>query len=118
MEATAKLRDARISFKKSYILAKELRGMKAERAIRFLTDLIDEKVAVDGKFYTKTAQTFLGVLKSAEANAKQKNLDTEKLFVKIAKTDKARKLVTPKSRFKFRGRQAKTSHIEIVLEER
>ena len=118
MESTAKLRGARISFKKSYILSKELRGMKAERAIRFLTDLVDEKVALDGKFYTKTARVFLDILKSAEANAKQKNLDTEKLFVKVAKTDKARKLVTPKSRFKFRGRQAKTANIEIVLQER
>ena len=92
--------------------------MKVDKAKQFLNDLLNQKVNIDGKYYPNVTKTFLQVLNSAEANARQKNLDTEKLFVKIAKTDKARKFVRPKSRFKFRGREAKTANIEIVLEER
>ena len=99
-------------------MSRELKGLKVERAKRLLDDLINQKASVDGKYYTKVAKNFLNVLKSAEANARQKNLDTEKLFVKVAKTDKAAKAVRPKSRFKFRGREAKVANIEIVLEER
>lgn len=118
MEASAKLMDANISTKDSLILSRQLKGLRVDRATRFLDDLLSQKVNVAGKYYTKTAETFLQVLKSAEANAKQKNLDTEKLFVKIAKADKAAKVVRPKSRFKFRGREGKSTHIQIVLEER
>jgi len=118
MQALSKLSEARISFKSSLILSRELKGLKMDRAKQFLDDLINQKASVDGKYYTTVAKSFLQVLKSAEANARQKNLDTEKLFVKIAKTDKTRKFVRPKSRFKFRGREAKIANIEIVLEER
>jgi ribosomal protein L22 len=118
MQISSKLSDARISFKSSLILSRELKGKRVGSAKQFLDGLINQTTNIDGKHYTTVAKTFLQLLKSAEANARQKNLDTEKLFVKIAKTDKARKFVRPKSRFKFRGREAKTANIEIVLEER
>ena len=118
MEATAKLTDSRISFKSSLVLSRELKGLKVERAARLLEGLLSEKENIDGKHYTNAAKVFLGVLKSAEANARQKNLDTEKLFVKIAKADRAKKFVRPKSRSKFRGRKAKATNLLMVLEER
>ncbi len=116
--SSAKLTDARISFKDSIVVSHELKGLKLDRAKQLLKGLVDEKASIDGKYYTTATKKFLEVLESAEANAKQKNLSTEKMFVKIAKADKARKFVRPKSRFKFRGREAKGANITIVLEER
>lgn len=57
----------------------------------------------------------LELIKSAEANAKVKNLDADKLFIKTAKADKSEKFIRPKSRWRFRGREAKSTNIKIVL---
>lgn len=116
--ATAKVSNARISFKKTLVLCRKLKGIKLDKAKKLLEDLIDKKMHIDGKFFTNASKKILELLKSAEANAKQKNLNMERLFVKIAKVDKGEKFIRPKSRFKFRGREAKSTNIEIVLEER
>ena len=118
MQASAKVSGSRISFKKSIELAKQIRGKKLSSAQAFLKNLVEEKQAFDGKFYTTTAKEFLTLLNAAEANAKQKNLDTTKLFIKIAKADKGYKFVRPKSLAKYRGRKAKMSNLELIVEER
>jgi large subunit ribosomal protein L22 len=116
--ALSKVSNARISFKDSLILCKQLKGMKVEKAKKFLENLIDQKVSIERKYYTKASEKVLEILKTAEANAKQKNLNLEKLFIKIVKPDKGEKFIRPKSRFKFRGKEAKSTNIEIILEER
>ena len=115
---TTKSIGARISLKHSIVLCRKLKGLKLEKAKKLLEDLIKKKVSIDGKYYLNASKTLLKLLNSAEANAKQKNLNLEKLFIKSAKADKGRKFVRPKSRFKFRGRKAKMTNLEIILEER
>jgi len=118
MEATAKSKDARISFKKSIILAKELRKKKVSSALQLLRELKDKKKSLKGKYYTKTTNKFLEVLLAAEANAKKKNLNSDRLFIKIIKADKGYKFIRPRSRFGLRGTQAKMTNLEIIVEER
>ena len=108
----------RISFKHSMIVADAIRKQPLAKAKNFLNEVIDEKKTIDGKIFPKATEKVLEVLKAAEANAKQKNMDTEKLFVKIVKADKAYKYVRPKSLAKFRGREAKVTNISVVLEEK
>ncbi len=108
----------RISFKQSQIVASAIRNKNLAKAKNVLTEIISEKKTLDGKIFPKTTQAFLTLLNSAEANAKQKNMSTEKLFVKIAKADKGYRYVRPKSIAKFRGREAKVTNISVVLEER
>ncbi len=115
--ASAYARGARISFKNSIIICKTIKGLKLEKAKQLLQNLIEQKTSLNGKYYTNTCKKILEILQNAEANAKQKNLDTEHLFIKLAKADKGPKLITPK-KMKFRGRQAKVTNIEIILEER
>lgn len=117
MQARAKFEGARISFKNSVIVCKAIRGLSLAKGKKFLEDLVFKRVSLDGKYYTDTSKKILEILKSAEANAKQKNLNVEKLFI-TAKADKGFKLITQKSRAKFRGRKAKVTNIEIVLEEK
>jgi len=113
--ASASISNARISFKHSVILCKEIRGKNVEKAKRFLQNLIDEKESLDGKYYTNASKKFLEIIKNAEENAKVKNLDVEKLFIKTAKADKGERFVRPKTRWGLRGREAKSSNIKIVL---
>jgi ribosomal protein L22 len=109
----------RISFKQSQTVADAIRSKPLAKAKRILSDALEERRAIDGKkFYPRTAKAFLTLLNSAEANARQKNIDTEKLFVRIAKADKGYRYVRPKSLAKYRGRKAKVTNISVVLEAR
>ena len=116
--AKARARNARISFKHSLIVCKKIKGKKLEKAKRFLENLIKRKISIKGKYYTNTCKKILEVLKNAEANAKQKNLNLERIWVKVAKADKGEVFIRPKSRFRFRGRKMKSTNIYIELEER
>ena len=118
MQVSAKLSGARISFKKSMELCKELRGKKVSFAQSFLQSLLAKKQSLDGKYYTSTARDFLTLINSVESNAKQKNLDTGKLFIRVFKADKGYKFIRPKSLAKFRGRQAKMTNLQIIVEDR
>jgi ribosomal protein L22 len=80
--------------------------------------LLEKKISLGGKYYTNAAKQILEVLESAEANAKQKDLAGEKLFIKIAKADAGETFIKPKSRWRLRGRKAKSSSITIEVEER
>lgn len=116
--SSARLDAAKVSFKHAMVLCKELRKKKVGKAKGLLEDLIERKRSLEGKYYTNASKNLLAVLKSAEANAMAKGLDTERLFVAVAKADKGRTFIRPKSRFKSRGRRMKSTNIEIVLEER
>lgn len=118
MQATAKAMNARISFKHSLILCRVLRRKKVSSAKKILEDLIAQKRSLNRKYFINASKKFLEVLKDAEANAKQKKLNLDDLFIKIIKADKGEKFIRPKSRAKFRGREAKSTNIKIILEER
>lgn len=118
MAVSAKLEDARISLKHSVAICKELKGKNLSKAKKFLEDLINRKISLEGSYYTNAAKRILELLSSAEANARFKGLAAEKLFVKAAKADKGFSFVKPKSRWRFRGRRAKAATVAITLEER
>ncbi|TAL47608.1 hypothetical protein EPN87_02525 [archaeon] len=113
----AQANNVRISHKHAMVLCNELKGMKLSRAEKFLQNMLDKKENIEGKFYTKASGTILALIKSAEANAKQKNNDVEKLIVKNIKSDLGYKFIRPRSRFKFRGKRGKMSNITVVLGE-
>ena len=118
-EAVAKAFNLRISRKNSLKVAKALKGMRALLAVKFLEDVIKGKKTINGKkYYTKTSLYFLKLLKNAISNAKQKNLNEEKLFIKTIKVNKGETIRGTKTRWKFRFRRLKSTHLEIVLEER
>ena len=116
--ASAKEVNGVMSLKTSRELLREIRGKHVSRAKKFLEGLLDKKVAVDGQHHTKTAATLLAIVKSAEANAKNKTMNVERLFIKNAKADKAERRILAKSRVPHRGRRGKSASIEIVVEER
>lgn len=116
--STAKATNAIVSLKDSRILLKEIKGKKVDRMKRYLDNLLNEKRSLEGKYFTKTVREILGILKSAEANAKNKTMNVDRLFVRNARADKAEKRILAKSRTPHRGREGKAANIEIVVEER
>jgi len=117
MEAVART-TARISLKHSVILCKKLKGKKLSKAKTFLQNLIEKKESIDGKYYTKASSEILKLLENVEANAKQKNMNIERLFISKIKADKGFTFILPKSKAKFRGRRGKVTNLEVVVEER
>lgn len=116
--ATSKVSNAKISFKHSLVLCKELKGKKLDKARKFLEELAAGKVSIDGKYYTKAVKTFLDLLKTVEANAKQKGLKTERLFIKNIKSDKGLRFYRPRSLWHLRGQRTKAVNLTIEVEER
>lgn len=116
--ASASSEDAKISFKHSVVICDELRGKKLKFAKDFLENLLDKKISLGKKYYPTAAKQALGVLESAEANAKQKGLNEEKLFIKKITANKGFAFVKPKSRWHLRGRRVKSTTLLVELGER
>lgn len=95
-----------------------MRGKRLEKAIQFLNDLIEQKRSIDGKYYTKASKTLLELLKSVKANAKNKGMDENKLFIKIIKADKGETMWRPRSRWILRGQKMKSVNLSVEVEER
>src|SRR4030042_1050871 len=114
--ATAKVTDAKVSFKHSMIVFKELKGKKSDKVKRYLEDLLNEKRSLKGKYYTNTVKKFLEVLKAAGANAKQKNLAADRLFVRNVTVNRGEEQYRPRTRWHLRGKKRRSTNIEIILE--
>ena len=114
----AKISNARISLKHSLVLCKKLKGKRLDKAKKFLEDLITQKVNINGKYYTKASKIFLDLLKSSEANATQKGLNSEKLFIKQIKADKGLRFYRPRTRWHLRRERVKAVNLKVELEER
>lgn len=116
--AIAKETAAPISFLHSRVICKEIKRKKVSKAKKILEEILDGKRSLKGKYYTKTVKNILAILKSAEANAKQKNLAVDRLFVKNATADKGEAEYRARTRWHLRGRKQKSANIQIIVEER
>ncbi|WP_448588575.1 50S ribosomal protein L22 [Thermocrinis sp.] len=109
MEARAVLRYAKISPVKARQVLRVIQGVRAGDALYQL------------KFIPKkSARIVEGVLKSALANAEQKGLDLESLYIKKAVADEGPmyKKWLPRAHGRATMMKKRTSHITIELEER
>ncbi|KKY17423.1 putative 60s ribosomal protein l17 [Phaeomoniella chlamydospora] len=130
----------RVSFKNTRETAQAIKGLKLERAVKYLENVQEKKEVVPfrryaggigrsaqgkqfgvsrARFPAKSAEFLLGLLKNAEANADTKGLDTGNLFVKTIQVNQA-----PKQRrrtYRAHGRinpyMSNPCHIELVLTE-
>ncbi len=96
----------------------------APRKVRLVADLIRnlsyEEAQVQLMFSKKrAAKAILKLLKSAFANAKNKKLNLEKLYVKEIRVDQGPRLVRywPRARGAVNKIEKKMSHITLILEE-
>ncbi len=127
----AVIRNVPISRKKGVELARAIRNKKLDTAYQILNDVIALKKAVPfkrynmdkahkpgigpGGFPVKCATYFLKVLKNAEANALNKGLSRNDLYVSYVSVDKGE---TRAKSGRTRGRRSKSAHISLMLSER
>ncbi len=109
MEARAVLRYAKVSPTKARQVLRLIQGKSAGEALyqlRFIPK--------------KSARIVEGVLRSALANAEQKNMDLERLYIKKAVADEGPmyKKWLPRAHGRATMLRKRTSHITIVLEEK
>jgi large subunit ribosomal protein L22 len=108
MEVTAKLRFGRVAPRKARLVADLIRGKRSEEGLNILA------------FTNKSAARILTkVLKSAVANATQKKIDVDRLYVKKIAVDQGpmMKRFTPRALGRATTIRKRTSHITIVLDE-
>ncbi|MEM5843470.1 MAG: uL22 family ribosomal protein [Candidatus Aenigmatarchaeota archaeon] len=105
--ATARAYNLDISLKKSVEICKIIKNKKVEKAEKLLENI-----------NSKASKKILEVLKNAKENARQLNLNLERIYVMKAVANKGEKFIRPKTRSRFRGRRMKSTHIEIVLAEK
>jgi len=120
--ATAKIKEARISLKQSMILVRQIKGKRLSAAKSWLENLAAGKTTIDGRGTGKTfptaAKKFLEAIQSLEANAKVKQMNIDKLFLVKAHANAGETFYRPKSRFRLRGRKAKSTNLTLVAAER
>jgi large subunit ribosomal protein L22 len=110
MEVKAKLRFARVGPQKARLVADQVRGKDINEAVRILT-YMDKKPAA----------MILKLVKSAVANAEQKQvIDVDNLYVKHISVDggPVLKRFQPRAQGRAFGIRKKMSHINLILDER
>ena len=110
MESKATLTQARVGAQKARLVADIVRGKDVSEAIKTLTVL-----------NKKTASMIKKLIESAVANADyKKTMDLDKLYVKSIWIDQGPVLKRwrPRAQGRAYGIRKKTSHINVVLDER
>ena len=139
--AKARGSDMRIHFKNTYEVADAIRGMKLEKAMRYLQDVIEHKQCIpfrkyaatagrtaqahpfhvtQGRWPKKSCQHVLELLENVKANAESRGLDLKKTYITHTQVNKA-----PKGRrrsFKAHGRIkdwcSSNCHVELFVTEK
>jgi len=108
MEVRARLRFVRIAPRKAQLVADLIRGKRSGEALNILT--FTRKAA---------AKIVIKLLKSAIANAIQKKMDADRLYVKQIMVDQGptMKRFQPRALGRATMIRKRTSHINIVLDE-
>ncbi len=106
--ATAKLNYLRMAPRKTRLVANMIKGLSANEA--------EAQLLLHSK---KAGEPILKLLRSAIANAKQKNIQLENLFVKEIRVDQGPMLkrFMPRAQGRATPIQKKTSHITLILAE-
>ena len=128
--STANASNLPISTKQSVEICNFLRFRNLQKAKRILTDAMNKKIAIPykryymdtghkpgiaaGRYPYKASFEILKLLNSAEANAENKGLDTEKLVISKMIANKGNRMYHTG---RHRGIKMKRTHIELTLEE-
>ncbi len=131
--ARACKRWVRVSWKAASEIARNINGMKVDKAKKYLQEVIEMKRAVPfrrynsdlahkpgigaGRYPINAAKEILDLIESAEKNAENKGLDVTRLYLKSLLVMKAPRFRRPR-RSPLNPQVRKNVHLSVVLEER
>jgi len=107
----------RISFKNAAEVCKKLNKKKLVEAKKFLTDVVNQKSAIKRKYYSKTSEEILDVLKQLEFNARKKELDADNMFLFIS-AHRGPTMHRARRRWRKFGSRMKSCHVQAVLSDK
>jgi ribosomal protein L22 len=105
-----------ISTATSKIVCKLINRQKFSDAKKILEKLVKKEDSVKGKYYTKTSEEILGLLKNLESNAKALNIDAAPLILFIS-SHRGPTMYRSK-RDRRHGVQLKMTHVQVVLSDK
>lgn len=105
--------DLRASTKMAVEVCKKLNGRRFAEAKDFAEKLVKKEVSIDRVYYTKAAEGILGLLKTIEFNAKNRDMDPAGMKLNISAHQGPRMM---RARHKRRfGTRLKMTHVQAVL---
>lgn len=107
----------RISHKNAVNVCKKLNRKKLAEAKKFLVDVLDQKSTIKRKYYTKTSEELLEVLKQLEFNARKKELDADNMFLFIS-AHRGPTMHRARRRWNKFGTRMKSCHVQAVLSDK
>ncbi len=125
-----------LSLKDAVNLCRAIKGMKVDDAKEYLEDIMKEKRAVKyfryldsishrkgigpGRYPVKEAKYILKIIENAEANAENKELDLDNVYIKHIAAHKGEILKRNVPRAQGRSAEIRRDriHIEVILEEK
>lgn len=131
--ARASVRNLRISWKNSVMIAKTIRRMPLKKARRILNEIVTLKRPLKytkfydsmthkagmmaGRYPVNAAKEFIKLLDNVENNADEKGLDVDKLMILNISANKSGARI-PRGRRMFGKREAKSASIQITVMEK
>jgi len=106
----------RISRKNACAVCSSISGRQLPKARAMVEGLVSKERDIGGKYYTNASKEILDLLKSAQSNAENRGLDTERLIVN-ASAHQGFGFFRPR-RFKMKRQKRKVTNIQIVLQEK
>lgn len=134
-KARVYVKDAPVSTKHCVAICRFIKNKNPKEAIQLLEQVLKKKIAVpmkgeiphrkikikgqrpEGRYPQKATKVFIKALKNLIANAKVKGLDQERLYICLAKADKASRPIRA-TRIAFGIKRFKRTHILIEAKEK
>ena len=98
-------------------VCKSINRRKFADAKKILDDLLNEKISLKGKYFTKTTEEILKLLYQLENNAKSKKLNPDPLFLFIS-ANRGPTMHRARRRWRKFGSRLKICHIQAVLSDK
>jgi ribosomal protein L22 len=107
----------RISHKNAAEVCKVLNRKKLSEAKKILTDVLNQNSTIKRKYYSKTTDEILKVLKQLEFNARKKELDADSMFLFIS-VHRGPTMHRARRRWRKFGSRMKSCHVQAILSDK
>jgi ribosomal protein L22 len=106
-----------ISHKNAAEVCKALNRKKLGEAKKLLSDVVNQKSMIKSRYFSKTSEEILEVLKQLEFNARKKELDADNMFLFIS-AHRGPTMHRARRRWRKFGSRMKSCHVQAILSDK